>query len=110
MARIWIFPGPPGRIAVQFPYKPGLNTKIKTVPEYQWHPSKKCWTVPHTEDALETLLTLFAGERVYLDPVFWATQDVVNHTLKALEDELKLRGYSPKTRKMYCFHIRRYRK
>lgn len=110
MTRIWIFPGPPGKIAVRLPYDPGLIAKIRTVQGHWWHHLMKYWTVPQTEGALEGLLTLFAGKRVHLDPTFWSAPDVVNYTLRTVEDELKLRGYSPRTRKVYRLHVERFLK
>jgi site-specific recombinase XerD len=110
MRQIWVFPGRPSRIAVQFPHDPGLIAKIKTVPGHLWNYLEKYWSVPYTEGTLEKLLGLFSGEKVHLDPMFWPSQAVVNHTLEIVENELKLRGYSPKTRKVYRLHLERFLK
>ena len=50
---------------------------------------------------VERLLELFAGEEVVVDPALRPVEEVVQETLKAMEDELRLRGYSPRTRKAY---------
>ncbi len=60
--------GPAGRLTVFLPYSPTWVAKIKTVADRRWHPEKKYWTVPHTEAAMAHLLTIFAGEPLYVEP------------------------------------------
>lgn len=65
---IQIKPGEQGRLIVQVPYGPGRVAKIKTVGGRRWYPKEQYWTVPHTDGTIAHLLTLFAGERVAVDP------------------------------------------
>jgi len=52
------------RIKLTLPYNPTYIKKIKTIPGYRWHPDKKCWSFPYSEDILKKILLLFDGENV----------------------------------------------
>lgn len=107
MARVWISPGGPEDIEVRFPYDPVLIETIKTVQGWRWCPDGKYWTVPRTDGTVKTLLSLFRGEAVR---VHLALLPLLGEILNAVEDELKLRGYSPMTRKVYRLHLERFLK
>ncbi len=61
--------------------------------------------MPHTEGMVERLLALFEGEKVEIDP---ALRPLDTDVLTAVEQELTLRGYSPKTHKAYRLQIERF--
>ncbi len=103
-AQITIQPGDNGQLVVTFPYSSEWVEKIKTVPGRQWQAEKKHWTVPNDAGMVKQLKTLFEGEKVELDP----TLCPFYHTLKAVEDELTLRRYSPKTHQVYLAHLKRF--
>jgi site-specific recombinase XerD len=105
VAPIRIQPGDRDRLIVVLPYTPERVEKIKTIPGRWWHAEEKYWTVPASEETVERLLALFAGESVELDPALRPVGEVVQETLRAVEEELKLRSYSPKTHKAYRFHL-----
>ena len=71
---------------------------------------------PHSEDILKKILSLFKGENIDLDSALQVSfnqavdKRVPNQAqiTDAVNKELKLRGYSPKTRKAYLHHIERY--
>ena len=111
---------PNGRLRVTFPYHPNTVANIKSVDGRRWHPSEKCWTIPHTPEALAQLQSHFASapptsysrtrptpasrpkgirpsqeEEIFLEPT---------------KQELRLRGYSRHTRKSYCHHLLRLRR
>ncbi len=102
---IRIRPGGGGRLVVVLPYRQERVEKIRTIPGRRWHPEEKHWTVPHTEGMVERLLALFEGEKVELDP---ALQSLDTDVLMAVEQELTLRGYRPKTHKAYRLQIERF--
>jgi len=77
--------------------------KIRAVEGRIWHPEGKYWSVPDVEGMVETLLDLFRGEDVDVVPTL-----AYRGVLRTLDDELKLRGYSPRTRKAYKLHIGRF--
>jgi len=105
---IQIRSGDGGEIIVVLPYAPERVKKIKTIPGRRWHPEEKVWTVPHIEGMVERLLDLFAGDEVMVDPALRPAGKVLRETLKAVEDELRLRGYSPRTRKAYRGQVERF--
>jgi integrase/recombinase XerD len=130
---IEIGPGPEGRLAVTLPYHPDLVRRIRGVEGRKWDAEGKRWTVPRSEGALGRLLELFEGEPVIVDPILGggarpaaarrAPPDArrpyrsrrapdpggaAGELLAWTREELKLRGYSPKTRRAYAGHVRRF--
>ena len=93
-------------------------TQIKTIRGRSWDPRQRLWRVPHTNGIIDTLLRLFEGESVAVDrklcmgasisPASPAIADEIQGVLAAVDDTLKLRRYSSKTRKSYLLHIRRF--
>lgn len=114
---IQVRPGEGGRLTVVIPYDPERVAKIKAIPGRHWHPEEKCWSVPHSEDMVERLLSLFAGERVEVDQSLRPLKASSScqgkepervQLLEAVDQELKLRGYGAKTRKAYLGHVDRF--
>ena len=105
---IQIRPGAERRLIVVLPYTPERVEKIRTVPGRQWDKEKKHWTVPADEGMVERLMTLFGGEEVELDPALHRDWDTIRRILAAVENELTLRRYSPKTHEAYLGHLRRF--
>jgi site-specific recombinase XerD len=116
--RIRISPGTDGRLAVYLPYSPEGVAKIKTIPGRQWHPEGTFWSVPHTDGIIDHLRRLFSPTPVDMVPSRRSSpSDATGETnapdererdvLEAVEKELTLREYSPKTRKAYRHHLRR---
>ncbi len=107
---------------VSFPYHPDNVKRIKAVPGRRWHPEEKCWSIPHTGEALTILQRLFDEKPVQSFPQperrpgavtkrRWENLTAEEQALMArVEEEMKLRGYSPKTRKAYRNHLLRFRR
>jgi len=53
---------------VLLPYTPERVAKIKAVAGRRWHHDENYWTVPRTDGVLASLLALFAGEPVEVEP------------------------------------------
>ena len=117
MAYIQIYRSGKGRIKMVLPYDPELIAKIKTIPGRRWHPEEKCWSVPDSDGILDKLLSLFAGEQLEINSSRQPARakpprrrEVPNQAqiLEAMDQELKLRGYSAKTRRAYLGHLARF--
>jgi integrase/recombinase XerD len=108
MAAIRIRPGDNGRLIVTFPYAPGRVEKIKTIPGKWWHPEEKHWTVPDTDGMVGRLVSLFEGERVEVNPALHRDWETIRRILGAVENELTLRRYSPRTHEAYLGHLKRF--
>lgn len=92
-------------LVVKFDYSPERIIKIKTICGYKWEVSEKVWTVPYTEENLEALKKLYKNERIDIAFRYDPENDRI---INALEEQLKLKGYSFKTRKLYKGHINRF--
>ncbi len=104
------------KIVVSFSYNPRFVAKVKTIEGRSWHPDKKHWTFPYSENILKKILSAFNGEDVLLDSTLQSSFSQKTDTqppnqsqiTEEVMKELKLRGYSQKTRKAYLHHIERY--
>jgi len=118
VARIVVEKGQPEEIIIRFPYDPTLVAKIKTIEGRRWNPLEKYWTVPITHGIIDVLTKTFAPEPLVvnsaLKPAMVGGNGVESldpegaMIIGAVDNELKLRGYSPKTRKAYRGHIERF--
>jgi integrase/recombinase XerD len=80
-----------------------MIAKIRAVPKRRWDGQAKVWIVPNQPETLQLLEQLFKEYQLnYIG--------VSNNTalLQQSENELKLRGLSPKTRKAYLMQMRRF--
>jgi len=104
------------RILVSFSYSPEFISKLKSIDGYRWHPDKKYWSFPYSEDTLKKLLSVFKNENIDVDSILqiffkpgvkeqFSNQPQI---IKAVKKKLILRGYSQKTRKAYLHHIERH--
>lgn len=110
--QIFVYPGEDERLLIQFRYSKEHLKKIKTIAGYRWHSSIKCWSIPHTQEALETLTTRFSNMQVHLK--FLQQKDQATEPpltvdlMRKLTEELRIRGYRAKTRKAYLGHVKRF--
>lgn len=91
-------------LIVKFDYSPQRLAKIKTFEGCKWDSIKKVWIIPYSEDNIDRLKEQFKNESVRIS--FEADQN--QEIIKQMESELKLKGYSTKTRKSYLGQIRRF--
>jgi len=94
-------------LIVRFAYSLDKIAKVKSIEGYKWYADKKVWTVPYTVENLTKLKTLFKKEIQNIE--IETAENIKNKSLiTAMEEELKLKGYSFKTRKVYVNHIKRF--
>jgi len=57
-----------GEIVVVFSsYDPKFVAKVKSIDGHRWHPDKKYWSFPYSEDIIERILSVFKGENIHVD-------------------------------------------
>jgi site-specific recombinase XerD len=107
------------RIRLSFGYNEDLMKLLKTITRYFYDGETRCWTLPHTEDVLETLKCFCEDQNwklEYRDE--WADRKVAgrikndsyNHTACPSEyvDKLKALRYSESTIRNYCSALREF--
>lgn len=116
-APIRIRQGEDGRLIVLLPYSPDHVARIKTVAGRRWHARERHWTVPQDTQTLGTLLSLFPGKPVDVDPAVGAvsTPDsgkplpaLLVPVQAGLHTALKARHYSHKTEQAYAHWVARF--
>jgi len=131
MKGIEISPGQPGRLVVKFAYNEATVAAIKQIAGRQWHPEGKFWSIPDTAEARSKLAQVLATPAQttveYLTvkppqpdavvprkksrpfvPGKPLTTNPPHPLIKAVDDELVLRGMAYGTRKSYGQHLRNY--
>jgi integrase/recombinase XerD len=92
-------------LSVSFDYSQERISKIKSIKGNRWNANDKIWSIPFTEYNLAMLKELFKNEQKNSD----AENNSRNEELyKLMEEEIKLKGYSFKTKKSYLSHIKRF--
>jgi site-specific recombinase XerD len=92
---------------------------VKGLPGRRWDGDRKVWVVPEHHDTMAKLVTAFGSRigdarsqrrhqpRPVTDPTAGSNL-AIPELLERTRSALALRGYSPRTRKVYVGHIRRY--
>ncbi|MGK0469248.1 MAG: integrase/recombinase XerD [Clostridium sp.] len=92
-------------LSVSFDYSQERISKIKSIKGHRWNANAKIWSIPFTEYNLAMLKELFKNEQKNID----AENNSRNKELyNLMEEEIKLKGYSFKTKKSYLSHIKRF--
>lgn len=116
-----------GRIVVAFAYDPRLVSAVRSVAGRRWDPVARVWTLPRTGEALNVLLVRLGAiddldvemapdlahlvDQPYRAAEHGGDADIPNQvglTLKLVSERMRLRGYSPRTRKNYLGYIPRF--
>ncbi|MEP6934774.1 MAG: integron integrase, partial [Nitrospirota bacterium] len=114
---IRIRPGEGRMLIVQLPYSADHVAKIKTVAGRRWHAKEQHWTVPQGDGTLGTLLNLFPGKSVEVDPALGAVKArdngkpssaVLVPVLEDLRTALQARHYSRRTEQAYGHWVARF--
>jgi len=108
---------PDNRIMTIFPYNPLYNAKMRCIKGSRWHETGKFWTAPAGNDVLEKIKKEFSRQEIVIDCSLAEPSPVKErHSStswwKGLKEsatkELILKGYSPRTRRVYLVHIKRF--
>ena len=104
--RVTVLPGAPGRWRVVFGYSPERVEMVKTVPGRAWHADEKCWSVPAAKESLDRLRAVFGRVRAIAVKLRPTPADLAGGPAGAAlvtraDEEMRLRAFSPRTRKVY---------
>ncbi|SDK10969.1 site-specific tyrosine recombinase/integron integrase [Natronincola ferrireducens] len=103
-------------LKVTFQYNSKLVEKIRQVEGRRWEAIQKCWIIPNNVKSINSLTKVFIKEDINWDGSLnsFITKNSEgnlhnsNPKLEELEKCLILKGYSPKTKKAYIGHVRRF--
>jgi len=126
----------PDQDRIEVTLRPGFTQKeldvVRALPGRRWNPERRSWTAPHARAAVKALTAVFGVAGVLVVPAPdqgsvsgsgsvstppqpTATQlgtsvapECSNPLLERVHDGLTVRGYSPRTRKVYLGHLRRF--
>ncbi len=79
---------------------------VRSLPGRVWDGRRRVWAVAGGDPVLDVLVRRLGAERVRV--IRAPAEAVPAHLLDRARDALVLRGYSPKTRKVYLGHLRRF--
>ncbi|ABR47605.1 phage integrase family protein [Alkaliphilus metalliredigens QYMF] len=103
-------------LKVTFQYNNQLVEKIRKVEGRRWDADQKYWVVPNNAKCIDDLTNIFIDEDIRWDESlsFSKTENSecnfhdINLALQQLEKQFTLKGYSPKTKKSYIGHVKRF--
>jgi site-specific recombinase XerD len=107
--------GGENQILVRFPDRADLTALVRAVPGARWQQRQRCWALPVTADAREVVRRLLFVASEPAPPSASSVSSPRDTDRDAHEDdavirklieELTLRRYSPRTRKVYVHHAR----
>jgi site-specific recombinase XerD len=92
---------------------------VRALPGRRWVPERRVWSVPGVDEPLKALVARFGEARVRVEdaskeePEVAAGRSQPRHDaapdpLSRVREALSIRGYSPRTRKVYLGHLRRF--
>jgi hypothetical protein len=113
-----IFLIPQDRLGVDIPFNEPTIQRLMTIPGCQWDSDRQCWSFPRSREVLERVLAVFRTDWKILDhdvsaafgftkpretkrPQVAASPFLAKAALQVVEQELRIRNYSPKTIKSY---------
>jgi len=96
------------RIIVKFQFSQERVNKIKSIEGREYSPKEYLWTIPCNFYSYNKLIAIFHDEEIKILDDKFLVYLRFNEILKMIEEELKLKGYSFKTRKAYLGHIERF--
>ncbi|MEN8376683.1 MAG: tyrosine-type recombinase/integrase, partial [Gemmatimonadota bacterium] len=105
------------RTHIEISLEPGFTEAdlavVRGLPHRRWDSARRLWTVPEPEAALAVLRASFGPKRVLVSEVPAETgpaepPDPADELLERSREQLLLRGYSPRTRRVYLGHLRRF--
>jgi integrase/recombinase XerD len=100
----------PGRLEISFQsgFSRAHLDAVKALPGRRYDAIRRVWIVPWSERAVEALIAAFGSDAVRVSEAEPGAEPVSDALLDRVHDALRVRGYSPRTRKVYLGHLRRF--
>jgi site-specific recombinase XerD len=92
-------------LVITFDYSAERICKIKNIKGYRWNNNQKEWSVPFSNENISKLKSLFKNEQLCFDFIYNESDERI---VRVMDEQLKLKGYSFKTRSTYMNHIKRF--
>jgi len=112
---VWIPSSTNEVIFIKFNFDQKKIDKIKKIEGRAWRQDLKMWSIPNNKESIIHLSELFSDENIEiaslpeLKDIFWEINKTwLDPLLDRALKELKLKGYSTKTCKVYLGHINRF--
>ena len=105
-----------GEDRIEITLRPGFTQReldvVRALPGRRYDAGSRVWTAPGSRAAIATLTAAFGAGGVTVvpgpDPATAASPEPSGEILNRVQDALTVRGYSPRTRKVYLGHLRRF--
>ena len=106
----------PGEDRIEITLRPGFTRKeldvVRALPGRKYDPQRRVWIAPGGGAAIATLTAAFGAGGVTVaprsDPTPEGAPGPSSEILDRVRDALTVRGYSPRTRKVYLGHLLRF--
>ena len=99
-------------ITLQPGFTPAELDVVRALPNRRYDPVRRIWSAPNVREAMATLTEAFGAGSVLVSPgpeiVPQGRTEPSSDVLERVRDALTVRGYSPRTRKVYLGHLRRF--
>lgn len=101
-----------GEDRIEIELCPGFGRReldvVRSLDGRRWDERRRVWIAPRAQQALRTLVAAFGEEGVAVTRVASTDDATSEQVLQRVREALTLRGYSPKTRKVYLGQLRRF--
>jgi site-specific recombinase XerD len=107
-----------GEDRIEITLRPGFLRKeldeVRSLPGRRYDAGRRIWTAPNASEAIATLRAAFGAGGVLMvvvagpDPAEAGDPAPANDIMERVGNALTVRGYSPRTRKVYHGHLRRF--
>jgi integrase len=106
----------PGGDRIEITLRPGFTRReldvVRALPRRRYDARRRVWTAPNSPVAIAALKAAFGVSGVLVvpgsEPASDATPEPSSELLDRVRDALIVRDYSPRTRKVYLGHLRRF--
>lgn len=89
-------------LCLSFPYEESTIATIRSIPGRRWSKEEKIWRIPDSAANRELLMRYFGSRLKFQE------SEATGRGLNAMQNEMLIRNYSPRTRRNYLGIVRRF--